>query len=111
MYGSNTFYKKSPIVHILTFNGSKKIVLKVPQTLTSKITIPFITDSCCVPCICRTSSRDNITNKSLKKLKIQHKRRIDKDRRYYSCKNCRKRNCDISTKLWYDFFKTNLSLT
>ena len=89
--------------YIWTFNGSAEITLKVPQTLDSLTITPFIADSCCV--LCRTSSRYNITNKIPKKLKFQHKRILDKDRRYLCCKNCRERSCDICVRLFYDFFK------
>ena len=70
---------------IWTFNDGDKIILKVLQTLAPLTITPFIADSCCV--LCRTLSRNNITDKISKKLKFHHKRRIDEDRRYLCCKN------------------------
>ena len=63
--------KKRPMEYIWTFNGSAKITLKVPQTLASLTITHFITYSYCV--LCRTSSKDSITNKNLKKLRHKKK--------------------------------------
>ena len=60
--------KKRPIDYILTFNGSVENDLKVPQIQVSEIITTFIANSFCV--LCRTSSRDNITEKCSKKLKL-----------------------------------------
>ena len=101
--------KKRPVEYIWTFNGSAKIILKVPQTLASLSIIAFIADSYCV--LCRTSSKDNITNKTPKKLKLEHKAILDRDRRYLTCKNCRERGCDICLKLFYAFLHKCLFLS
>ena len=89
--------------YIWTFNGGAKITLRVPQTLASHSITSFIDDLGCV--LCRTLSRDNITNKISKKLKLQHKGRIDEGRRYLFCKNCKKKGCEICAELLYDFFQ------
>ena len=72
MFGCNTLKKKRPMEYIWTLNGSVKIILKVLQTLASESINTFIADSCCA--LCKTSSRDNITNKSSTRVKIQHKK-------------------------------------
>ena len=94
--------KERPMEYIWTFNSSAKIIPMVPKTLALQTINSFIADLCCV--LCRTSSRDNITNKISKKLKFQHERRIDKNGRCLCCKHCRERDCDICVKLFYGFF-------
>ena len=94
--------ENTPMGHICTLNGNAKIILKLPQTLDSESITPFIADSYCI--LCRTLSRVNITNKISKMLKLQHQKRIEEDRRYLCCRDCKERGCDTSVKLFYDFF-------
>ena len=81
-----------------------EIVPEGMQTATSKsMVIPFTADTCCV--LCRTSSRDNLTNCIPKRLKTEQKKKLDPNRRYLCCKNCREKSCDLCVQKLFMFFQ------